>query len=214
LTEFAAVTRTCRVDASATEEAHCTSHWGHDFRPEYRQLRRVRELFPKASVHAYTATATERVRNDIGAQLGLRDPEVLVGNFDRPNLTYRVIARREVLGQVLEVIRRHPNEAGIIYCLRRRDVNDLASDLQREGIKAEAYHAGLVPEERRRTQGAFAAELCDVVVATIAFGMGIDRSNVRYVLHTALPKSVEHYQQETGRAGRDGLEAECVLLYS
>jgi ATP-dependent DNA helicase RecQ len=202
------------VHTFAIDEAHCISHWGHDFRPEYRQLSRLRELFPKAAVHAYTATATEQVRRDIAAQLALKDPVVLVGNFDRPNLTYRVLPRHDVLRQVTEVIDRHDGEAGIVYCLRRRDVDDLAAALQKRGVRALPYHAGMTGEERQASQNAFAEEQCDVVVATVAFGMGIDRSNVRFVLHTALPKSLEHYQQETGRAGRDGLEAECVLLYS
>jgi ATP-dependent DNA helicase RecQ len=202
------------VHTFAIDEAHCISHWGHDFRPEYRQLARLRDHFPDASVHAYTATATERVRRDIAAQLDLRDPVVLVGDFDRPNLTYRVHARLEELKQVAEVLERHKDEAGIIYCLRRRDVDSLCASLQKRGVNALPYHAGLLSEERAATQEAFRAERCDVVVATVAFGMGIDRSNVRFVLHTAMPKSLEHYQQETGRAGRDGLEAECVLLYS
>jgi ATP-dependent DNA helicase RecQ len=214
LTDFYRMLQRIDVRTFAIDEAHCISHWGHDFRPEYRQLNRIRELFPKASVHAYTATATEQVRRDIVKQLGLRDPEVLVGNFDRPNLTYRVLARDNLLKQVLEVINRHTGEAGIIYCLRRADVDELTANLQDKGYKALPYHAGLAPEQRQATQEAFAQERCDLVVATVAFGMGIDRSNIRFVLHTAMPKSVEHYQQETGRAGRDGLEAECVLLHS
>jgi ATP-dependent DNA helicase RecQ len=199
----------------AIDEAHCISHWGHDFRPEYRQLNRLKELFPRASVHGYTATATERVRGDIVAQLNLHDPEILVGDFDRPNLTYRVVPRqREVLPQVLDVLARHKGEAGIVYCIRRKDVDGLAEELRRRCVRALPYHAGLSPESRHATQEAFAAEECDVVVATVAFGMGIDRSDLRFVLHTGMPKSVEHYQQEAGRAGRDGLEAECVLLFS
>src|SRR3954468_3908063 len=198
----------------AIDEAHCISHWGHDFRPEYRMMGRLKELVPGASVHAFTATATEQVRRDIAAQLNLVDPAVLVGNFDRPNLTYRVWPRHEVIKQVSEVLERHPSEAGIIYCMRRRDVDDLTAKLRERGVNAMPYHAGLTNEQRRETQEAFAAERCDVVVATIAFGMGIDRSNVRFVMHVAMPKSLEHFQQETGRAGRDGLEAECVLLYS
>jgi ATP-dependent DNA helicase RecQ len=203
-----------QVHTFAIDEAHCISHWGHDFRPEYRQMARLREFFPDAAVHAYTATATEQVRGDIAAQLALRDPVVLVGDFDRPNLTYRILPRHDLQRQVAEVLDRHQGEAGIIYCLRRRDVDDLAAALENKGVRAMPYHAGLTAEQRQTTQDAFAEERCDIVVATIAFGMGIDRSNVRFVLHTGLPKSLEHYQQETGRAGRDSLEAECVLLYS
>lgn len=202
------------VRTFAIDEAHCISHWGHDFRPEYRQLKQLKQLFPQASIHGFTATATERVRTDIVAQLGLCDPELLVGNLDRSNLTYRITPRHNPMGQVFECINRHKGEAGIIYCIRRRDVDDLTLDLKNAGINVLPYHAGLTIAERKSTQIAFADEKCDVVVATVAFGMGIDRSNIRYVLHTGMPKSIEHYQQETGRAGRDGLEAECFLLYS
>jgi ATP-dependent DNA helicase RecQ len=214
LTDFYKVLQQVGVRTFAIDEAHCISHWGHDFRPEYRQMSRLREFFPGASVHAYTATATERVRGDIITQLGLHDPAVLVGNFDRPNLVYRVVPRQNLFEQVKEVIDRHPGEAGIIYCISRKDVDGLTSALQSSGHNALAYHAGMTAEQRRSSQDDFAAERCDLVVATVAFGMGIDRSNIRFVLHTGMPKSIEHYQQETGRAGRDGLEAECVLLYS
>ncbi|MBA3993204.1 MAG: DNA helicase RecQ [Cyanobacteria bacterium DS2.3.42] len=214
-TDMQDLLRKIDVRTFAIDEAHCISHWGHDFRPEYRQMRMLKTMFPKASVHAYTATATEQVRTDIIQQLGLKDPEILVGNFDRANLSYRIISRRGgVLKQVQSVIDRHKKEGGIIYCIRRAEVDELTKDLKAAGIKAMAYHAGLTAQERSKTQEAFSEEHCDVVVATVAFGMGIDRSNVRYVLHTAMPKSLEAYQQETGRAGRDGLEAECVLLHS
>ncbi len=198
----------------AVDEAHCVSHWGHDFRPEYRQLAKLREYFPSVTVHGYTATATERVRRDIVEQLGLNEPELIIGNFDRPNLTYRVLPRLDLLGQLREVIDRHRGDAGIIYCLRRRDVDGVTASLKVSGYRAAPYHAGMEAADRRATQDAFAAEKIDIVVATVAFGMGIDRSNVRYVVHAAMPKSVEHYQQETGRAGRDGLPSECVLLFS
>ena len=198
----------------AVDEAHCISHWGHDFRPEYRQLAELRVRVPGASLRAYTATATERVRADIAAQLRLQDPLVLVGTFDRPNLTYRVVRRVDPHPQVLEILSRHASEAAIAYCLTRRDTESLAAALAAHGLKAAPYHAGMEAAARRRTQDAFAEERLDVVVATVAFGMGIDRSDVRCVIHAALPKSIEHYQQETGRAGRDGLAAECVLLYS
>jgi ATP-dependent DNA helicase RecQ len=203
-----------KVRAFAIDEAHCISHWGHDFRPEYRQLAALKERFPGTSVHAYTATATERVRQDIIAQLGLRDPSVCVGTFDRPNLVYRVVPRVDAHEQTLAVARRHAGRAVIVYCLSRKDTESMAEFLRRSGVAAEAYHAGLEADTRRRIQDAFAAESLNVVVATVAFGMGIDRSNVRCVVHANMPKSVEHYQQETGRAGRDGLAAECVLLYS
>jgi ATP-dependent DNA helicase RecQ len=214
LTDFCNLLRRIDVRTFAIDEAHCISHWGHDFRPEYRQLRRIKEWFPQATIHGYTATATERVRKDIVVQLALTNPEILVGNFDRPNLNYRVLPRLDLERQVLEVLDRHQNEAGIIYCLRRRDVDDLNATLQVRGIKSLPYHAGMEAEDRKRTQDAFSQEKCNLIVATVAFGMGIDRSNIRFVLHSAMPKSVEHYQQETGRAGRDGLEAECVLLHS
>ncbi len=198
----------------AIDEAHCISQWGHDFRPEYRQLALVRERFPAASVHAFTATATPRVRADIARQLALRDPEILVGTFDRPNLVYRVVPRTDRVAQVIQVLGRHRGEASIVYCISRKETERLAARLAEEGLLARPYHAGLDARERHATQEAFARETIDVVVATVAFGMGIDRSDVRLVLHTALPKSLEAYQQETGRAGRDGLAAECVLLYS
>ena len=203
-----------KIHAFAIDEAHCISHWGHDFRPEYRRLAELKIRFPKASIHAYTATATERVRMDIAEQLKLRNPTVLVGTFDRPNLVYRIIPRIDARAQTLEILRRHPKQAAIVYCISRNDTESMASWLQSNGLRAAHYHAGMEADERRRTQDDFAAEALDVVAATVAFGMGIDRSDVRCVVHAAMPKSIEHYQQETGRAGRDGLEAECVLLYS
>jgi ATP-dependent DNA helicase RecQ len=210
---FRATLRRTRVRAFAIDEAHCISHWGHDFRPEYRQLRELRSLFPDASIHGFTATATEQVRNDIVQQLGLRDPLVLVGDLDRPNLRYRVTPRTDEIAQIEEILKRHPGEAGIVYCIRRRDVDATASVLRGRGVRAVGYHAGMEPDERRKAQDDFSAERVDVVVATVAFGMGIDRSNVRFVIHAGLPKSLEHYQQEAGRAGRDGLISDCVLLH-
>lgn len=202
------------ISAFAVDEAHCISHWGHDFRPEYRQLAVLKECFPDASIQAYTATATQRVRQDIIEQLRLKDPAVLVGCFDRPNLIYRLVPRQDIRTQVRQVIDRHPNQAVIVYCISRSDTQSLAAHLQSRGIRAAYYHAGMKADERRKTQDAFSNEQLDVIVATVAFGMGIDRSDVRCVIHAAMPKSIEHYQQETGRAGRDGLEAECILFYS
>jgi ATP-dependent DNA helicase RecQ len=202
------------VRSFAIDEAHCISQWGHDFRPEYSKLAVLKKRFPQASIHAYTATATPRVQQDIVHNLGMHDAKVIIGGFDRPNLTYRILPLTDQMAQITQVINRHKGEAVIVYCISRKEAEYIADALSRSGVKAAAYHAGMDSTSRARTQEAFAAERLDVVVATVAFGMGIDRSNVRCVIHAGLPKSIEAYQQETGRAGRDGLEAECVLLYT
>ena len=211
---FLAMLGRCQISFMAVDEAHCISQWGHDFRPEYRQLGRLRNLFADVSLHAYTATATARVRRDIATQLGLRNHVELVGSFDRPNLVYRVLARADLKRQLTEILARHARQAGIVYCTSRKEVDALAAWLVESGVRARGYHAGMSDEDRSRNQDAFLDEHADVVVATVAFGMGIDRSDVRFVVHAGAPQSLEHYQQESGRAGRDGLEAECVLVYS
>jgi ATP-dependent DNA helicase RecQ len=203
-----------RLVLIAVDEAHCVSHWGHEFRPEYRRLAEVLERFPKAARMALTATATPAVQDDICSQLALREPARIIGHPDRPNLVYRAFPRRDQSAQVLDVVRRHEGEGGIVYAQTRKDVERLAAGLKEEGISCAPYHAGLPADARRRAQDDFVNERLDVIVATIAFGMGIDRSNVRYVVHANTPKSVEHYQQESGRAGRDGLPAECALLFA
>lgn len=207
------------VGAIAIDEAHCISQWGHDFRPEYRRLADLRVSFPGVPIGAYTATATPRVRRDIIEQLGLRSAAELVGTFDRPNLTYRVLPRVDVVGQIEECLRRNQGpdghvRAAIVYCISRKETERIADALKARGFDAAAYHAGMNARDRDRVSARFRDERLDVVTATVAFGMGIDRSDVRCVIHAAMPKSIEHYQQETGRAGRDGLPAECLLLYS
>lgn len=202
------------VSLAAIDEAHCISSWGHDFRPEYRGLARLKEVFPKIGVHAYTATATPEVRDDIAKQLGLADAERLVGSFDRANLTYRVRPASGKLQQIVEVTKRHPGESGIVYAISRKEVEKTAAALVELGVKAAPYHAGLDDTRRQRTQEDFLNDRTEVIVATVAFGMGIDKPDVRFVIHAGMPKSLEAYQQESGRAGRDGLPAECLLLYS
>ena len=203
-----------KVSLFAIDEAHCISEWGHDFRPEYRQISTLREKFPGVPVMALTATATERVRGDIVHQLNLNTPRCYVASFNRPNLTYRVAAKAGAYEQILSYVRSRKGEAGIIYVLSRKSAEDLAKKLSADGIKARPYHAGMDPADRSKNQEAFLRDEVRLICATIAFGMGINKPNVRFVIHYDLPKNIEGYYQETGRAGRDGLPGECLLMFS
>src|SRR5438874_592082 len=198
----------------AIDEAHCISEWGHDFRPEYRELKKLRRHLPDVPIMALTATATERVRKDIVDQLHLDDARCYVASFNRPNLTYRVVPKSSPYEQVLRLIRSRPDESGIVYCASRKTADSLATKLNDDGIKAKPYHAGLQAKERTKHQELFLRDDARVITATIAFGMGINKPNVRFVVHHDLPKNIESYYQETGRAGRDGLPSECELLFS
>jgi ATP-dependent DNA helicase RecQ len=198
----------------AIDEAHCISEWGHDFRPEYRQISGLREIFPNVPFMALTATATGRVREDIVSHLQLREPKCYVASFNRPNLTYRVLAKNKPYDQLLAFLRARPKESGIVYCMSRKSTESVAANLSEDGVKAKPYHAGLTPKERSEHQELFLRDDVRVICATVAFGMGINKPNVRFVVHYDLPKNIEGYYQETGRAGRDGLPSECVLLFS
>ena len=206
--------RAVNLSLIAIDEAHCISEWGHDFRPDYRNLQTLRDDFPAVPVIALTATATERVREDIVEQLRMTEARQFVASFNRPNLTYRVIPKRRGLEGLLALLRGHENGSAIVYRFSRQSTEDLASELSRRGLKALPYHAGLEDDIRRNTQERFLSDEIPIIVATIAFGMGVDKPNIRLVVHYDLPKTVEGYYQETGRAGRDGLPSECVLFYS
>ena len=198
----------------AIDEAHCISEWGHDFRPEYRELKKLRKHLPDVPIMALTATATDRVRADIIKELKLRDACAYVASINRPNLSYRVIPKTAAYEQLLAFIRSRPNDSGIIYCASRKSTESLARNLNEDGVSAKPYHAGLTNAERTKHQDAFLRDDVRVITATIAFGMGINKPNVRFVVHYDLPKNLESYYQETGRAGRDGLPSQCVLLFS
>lgn len=211
LTEFL---QSLKVSLIAIDEAHCISHWGHDFRPEYLMLAGLKEKFPAIPVIALTATADQLTRKDILEKLALHNPAQFVSSFNRANINYTVAPKKNSLNQLLAFLDERKDESGIIYCLSRQSTEDLAAQLKKEGFLAEAYHAGLTNEIKARNQEAFLRDEVKIIVATIAFGMGINKSNVRYVVHADLPKNIEGYYQETGRAGRDGLPSEALLFYS
>ena len=214
LPDFRGWLNTLKVNLVAVDEAHCISEWGHDFRPDYRTLGNLRRRMPDVPFIALTATATERVRADILAQLGLKQPQQFIASFDRPNLRYEVRPKDRAFDRLVQLLRERKGESAIIYCFSRKDTEELSDRLQDAGFKALPYHAGMDAGTRRRNQERFIRDEADVIAATIAFGMGIDKPDVRLVVHQELPKTLEAYYQQTGRAGRDGLPSDCVLFYS
>jgi len=212
--EFLEFLSTLKLGLFTIDEAHCISEWGHDFRPDYRKLVALKRKFPTVPLAAFTATATPIVQQDIVQHLEMQAPRLFKASFNRPNLFYRVLNKGETYQQLTDYLHGHPGDSGIIYCQSRNTVDSLTRALQQDGFKAVAYHAGLEAEERTRNQDLFIKDNVDIVVATIAFGMGIDKPNVRFVIHYDLPKNLERYYQETGRAGRDGLRSDCILFYS
>ncbi|MEM6802655.1 MAG: DNA helicase RecQ [Bacteroidota bacterium] len=212
--DFSQLLRRVKIALFAIDEAHCISSWGHDFRPEYTQLNYFKRMFPHIPVIALTATADKITRRDIAKQLALSGPKVYLSSFDRPNLSLSVLPGRRRIEQIIDFIRLRPGQSGIIYCTARKTTESIAAKLQAAGFPAAAYHAGMSPQARSRAQERFINDEVPIICATIAFGMGIDKSNVRWVIHHNLPKNIESYYQEIGRAGRDGLDSDTVLFYT
>ncbi|OIO34805.1 MAG: hypothetical protein AUJ70_00200 [Candidatus Omnitrophica bacterium CG1_02_40_15] len=202
------------ISLIAVDEAHCISEWGHDFRPEYRKLHLLKTRFPNVPIIALTSTAIPQVQGDIINNLGMKDTKIYRGNLNRKNLFYQILPKKDLYHYALGYLKNRPSDSGIIYCQSRKSVETLAGRLRSDGIRALPYHAGLSPKVREENQTKFIRDDVDVIVATIAFGMGIDKPNVRYVIHCDMPKSLEGYYQETGRAGRDGLRSDCILFFS
>ncbi|VVB77812.1 putative ATP-dependent RNA helicase [uncultured archaeon] len=205
---------TLQISLIAVDEAHCISEWGHDFRPDYRNLKSLRILFPNTPIMALTATATEKVRSDVINQLSLKDPKIFISSFDRKNLKLKILEKKKSFEKILKLLKSYKDQSAIIYCFSRKDAEKIATDLRYHGHTALPYHAGLPPLIRQRNQDMFIKDKVDIIVATIAFGMGIDKPDVRLIIHHTFPKTLEGYYQEIGRAGRDGLSSDCVLFYT
>lgn len=202
------------ISLIAIDEAHCISEWGHDFRPEYRNLKNLRQNFPETPIIALTATATEKVKEDIVNQIGLKNINTFVSSFNRENLSIKVLKKKDTFEKILRILKEHKNEPTIIYCYSRKETEKIAIDLNEKGYKAIFYHAGLDYRVRKKNQELFISNKANIIVATIAFGMGIDKPDVRLVIHHTFPKTLEGYYQEIGRAGRDGKPSECILFYT